>query len=203
MKKTIIFDLGGVLVDWNPQHLFRKIFPDQEEMDFFLRAVCSPEWNAQLDRGYPFKVAIAELTAEHPEYTDQINAYFDRWDEMISGSFPETVKILKKIKDDGYPLVALSNWSVETFPIALERFEFLSWFDPLIISGEIDLVKPAPEIYHYLLREISREAEECIFIDDSEANVLMAEELGFISIHFSSPEQLQVKLEEIGVVDYG
>jgi 2-haloacid dehalogenase len=156
-----------------------------------------------MDRGKSWKEAVDELAVIYPNYTKQIQAYYSRWEEMIIGPIHGTVKILEGLRGAGYPLVALSNWSAETFPIALERFEFLSWFDPLIISGEIDLVKPAPEIYHYLLREISREAEECIFIDDSEANVLMAEELGFISIHFSSPEQLQVKLEEIGVVDYG
>ena len=200
MKKTIIFDLGGVLIDWNPQHLFRKIFPDQEEMDFFLRAVCSPEWNAQLDRGYPFKVAIAELTAEHPEYTDQINAYFDRWDEMISGSFPETVKILKEIKDAGYPLVGLSNWSGETLPRVAHQFEFLNWFDPLVLSGEVEMVKPDPDIYLYLLKEINREPGECIFIDDSEVNIQTAEKLGFEGIHFSSPQQLRDRLNQLGIL---
>jgi 2-haloacid dehalogenase len=200
MKKTIIFDLGGVLVDWNPQHLFRKIFPDQEEMDFFLREVCSLEWNAQIDRGYPFKVAIAELTAEHPEYTDQINAYFDRWDEMISGSFPETVKILKEIKDAGYPLVGLSNWSGETLPRVAHQFEFLNWFDPLVLSGEVEMVKPDPDIYHYLLKEINREPGECIFIDDSEVNIQTAEKLGFEGIHFSSPQQLRDRLNQLGIL---
>jgi 2-haloacid dehalogenase len=200
MKKTIIFDLGGVLVDWNPQHLFRKIFPDQEEMDFFLREVCSLEWNAQIDRGYPFKVAIAELTAEHPEYTDQINAYFDRWDEMISGSFPETVKILKEIKDAGYPLVGLSNWSGETLPRVAHQFEFLNWFDPLVLSGEVKMVKPDPDIYHYLLKEINREPGECIFIDDSEVNIQTAEKLGFEGIHFSSPQQLRDRLDQLGIL---
>jgi len=200
MKKTIIFDLGGVLIDWNPQHLFRKIFPDQEEMDFFLRAVCSPEWNAQLDRGYPFKVAIAELTAEHPEYTDQINAYFDRWDEMIPGSFPETVKILKEIKDAGYPLVGLSNWSGETLPRVAHQFEFLNWFDPLVLSGEVEMVKPDPDIYLYLLKEINREPGECIFIDDSEVNIQTAEKLGFEGIHFSSPQQLRDRLNQLGIL---
>jgi 2-haloacid dehalogenase len=200
MKKTIIFDLGGVLIDWNPQHLFRKIFPDQEEMDFFLREVCSLEWNAQIDRGYPFKVAIAELTAEHPEYTDQINAYFDRWDEMISGSFPETVKILKEIKDAGYPLVGLSNWSGETLPRVAHQFEFLNWFDPLVLSGEVEMVKPDPDIYHYLLKEINREPGECIFIDDSEVNIQTAEKLGFEGIHFSSPQQLRDRLNQLGIL---
>jgi len=200
MKKTIIFDLGGVLVDWNPQHLFRKIFPDQEEMDFFLRAVCSLEWNAQIDRGYPIKVAIAELTTEHPEYTDQINAYFDRWDEMISGSFPETVKILKEIKDAGYPLVGLSNWSGETLPRIAHQFEFLNWFDPLVLSGEVEMVKPDPDIYHYLLKEINREPGECIFIDDSEVNIQTAEKLGFEGIHFSSPQQLRDRLDQLGIL---
>lgn len=201
--KTLVFDLGGVLIDWDPRHLYRKLIPDESELDFFLSEVCSPDWNAQIDRGKSFQEAVDGLAVVYPEYSMQIQAYYSRWEETITGPIHGAVKILEGLRGAGYPLAALSNWSAETFPKVADRFEFLNWFDPLVISGEIGLIKPAPEIYHYLLREINREAEECIFIDNSETNVLAAEELGFICIHFSSPEQLQVKLEGLGILNYG
>ncbi|MGB2962460.1 MAG: HAD family phosphatase [Anaerolineales bacterium] len=200
MKKTIIFDLGGVLIDWNPRHLYRKIFADQGEMEFFLSQVCTPDWNAQMDRGYPFKTAVGELTDQHPKYTLQIQAFFGRWEEMILGSFPETVKILGVVKAAGYPVAGLTNWSGETFPRVAHRFEFLGWFDPLIVSGKIGMVKPDPEIYHYLLKMIQRVPEKCIFIDDNEINIQTAEELGFECIHFFSPIQLRSRLEELEIL---
>jgi len=201
--KILVFDLGGVLIDWNPRHLYRKLIPNESELEFFLSEVCSLEWNKQMDRGNSFLEAVDELAVVYPKYSKQIQAYYLRWEETIAGPILGTVKILERLKGAGYPLAALSNWSAETFPKVVDQFEFLNWFDPLVISGEIGLIKPDPEIFHYLLREISREAEECIFIDDSKANVLAAAELGFVSIHFSSSEQLQVKLEELGVLNYG
>jgi 2-haloacid dehalogenase len=200
MKKTIIFDLGGVLVDWNPRYLYRKIFKDQGEMEFFLSQICSPDWNAQMDRGYPFKTAIGELTDQHPEYALHIQAFFWRWEEMILGSFPETVKILEEIKAAGYPLAGLSNWSGETLPRVAHRFEFLAWLDPLVVSGEVEMVKPDPEIFQYLLKTIQRDPEECIFIDDSEINIQTAEELGFECIHYISPIQLRSRLGELEIL---
>jgi 2-haloacid dehalogenase len=193
-NKTIVFDLGGVLIDWDPRHLFRKLFPDQEEMEFFLRTICSPAWNAQMDSGYPFEVAVAELSAQYPEYLYQIQAYYDRWEEMILGSFPETIEILEELKAAGYHLAALSNWSAETLPRVAVQFPFLDWFNPLVLSGGVKMVKPDPEIYHHLLNELKRPPGECIFIDDSYPNIQTAEELGFQSIHYSSAEQLREEL---------
>ena len=200
MKKTIIFDLGGVLIDWDPRHLYRKIFADQGEMEFFVSQVCSPDWNAQMDRGYPFQTAIGELSDQHPEYTPQIEAFFARWEEMVVGSFPETVKILEEIKEAGYPLVGLSNWSGETLPRVAHRFDFLAWFDPLVVSGEVALVKPEPEIFQYLLEMIQRDPGDCIFIDDSDINIQTAEGLGFECIHYISPRQLRSRLEELEIL---
>jgi 2-haloacid dehalogenase len=199
-KETIIFDLGGVLIDWDPRHLFRKIFLDQTEMDYFLSNICSPDWNAQMDRGYPFKRAVAELSTKHPGYAPQIQAYFERWEEMISGAFPETVLILKEVKDAGYPLAGLSNWSAETLPRVAHQFEFLKWFHPLVVSGVVKTAKPEPEIFHYLLQEINRYPQECIFIDDSISNIQTAEHLGFECIHFSSPVQLRTRLVELKIL---
>ena len=200
MKKTVVFDLGGVLIDWDPRHLYRKLIPDESEMDFFLAEICSPEWNAQMDRGEKFQEAVDELAEVYPKYSKQIQAYYSRWEEMIIGPVQGTVKVLERLRGAGYPLAALSNWSAETFPKVANRFPLLSLFDTLVISGEVGLIKPDPEIYHYLLRKINREAKDCIFIDDSESNVRMAEELGFISIYFSSPERLGGRLEELGIL---
>ncbi len=199
--KTLVFDLGGVLINWDPRRLYRKLIKDESEMDFFLAEVCSPEWNAQMDRGKSFQEAVDELELVYPKYTKQIQAYYSRWEEMIVGPVPGTVKILEGLRGAGYPLAALSNWSAETYPKVTKRFAFLSWFDPLVISGEIGLIKPDPEVYHYFLQEINREAKDCIFVDDSKANIRTAEELGFISILFSSPEQLGRRLEELGILE--
>ncbi len=200
MKKTIIFDLGGVLLDWNPRHLYRKIFSDQLEMDYFLREICTLEWNGLTDLEKSFADAVEELIPFHPEYADQIRAYHLRWEEMISGPFPGSVKILEELKAAGYPLAALSNWSSETFPIAARKYEFLGWFDPLVISGRVGFSKPDPEIFHILLAELNRDPRECLFIDDREENIQTAQQIGFETVHFSSPEQLRDSLQTLKIL---
>ena len=200
MKKTLVFDIGGVLIDWDPRYLYSKIFPDQDEMEFFLRAVCSPEWNVQMDGEKSFNDAINELIPHHPEYADQIRAYFLRWEEMIAGDVPETVKILGELKDADYPLAALSNWSSETFPIAHAKYEFLDWFEPLIISGRVGLVKPDPDIFHLMSCSIDRDPDQCIYIDDTKHNVQAAAEIGFDTIHYLSPQQLRSDLISRGIL---
>ena len=202
-KPTIIFDLGGVLIDWNPRYLYKKICSDQDQMEYFLSEICSPAWNAQMDRGYPFEKAVAELSEQHPQYSAQIHAFNDRWEEMISGSFPGTVKILEDVKKGGYPLAALSNWSGETLPRVADRFAFLKWFDPLVVSGDVKMVKPDADIFRYTLGELGRDPQDCLFIDDSSANIQTAQELGFQTIHFSSPDQLRAQLETLGILKNG
>ena len=200
MKKTIIFDLGGVLIDWNPTYYFQDVFSDQAELDFFLEEICSPAWNALMDQGKTFKQSVIDLSEEHPEYADQIQAYSDHWIDMIGGPIPDTVKILEELKEAGYRLAALSNWSAETFPKVAHRFEFLDWFDPLIISGEIGLIKPGPDIFHYILKELGQEASDCLFIDDNLENIQAAAELGFAVIRFSSPAELKEELQSQGIL---
>ncbi|MCJ7717354.1 MAG: HAD-IA family hydrolase, partial [Anaerolineales bacterium] len=170
MQKTIIFDLGNVLIEWDRRALFKKLFNEGTELDYFLDHVCSLEWNSQIDLGGSFEKAVQERILDYPEYTLQIQAYLMRWDEMITGTIPGMVKILNELREAEYPLAVLSNWSAETFPRVSDRFEFLGWFNPLILSGEIGLIKPDPEIYHHLLRVIDRCAADCIFIDDSLPN---------------------------------
>jgi 2-haloacid dehalogenase len=201
--KTIIFDLGGVLIDWDPRNLYRRLFSDQEEMEYFLKYICTPEWNAQMDQGKPFQEAMDELSAAHPEYSVQIQAYLPRWEEMLSGPIGDSVKILGELKNLDCHLTALSNWSKETFPRVADRFEFLDWFDPLVISGELGLVKPDPDIFFHLLELINKKPGDCLFVDDSRQNIRLAEELGFYCIHFQSPGQLRSDLEKLGILDNG
>jgi 2-haloacid dehalogenase len=200
MKPIIVFDLGGVLLDWDPRHLYRKVFSDPDEMEYFLREICSPTWNHQMDSGKPFQEAVAELQREYPKYKEQIAIYDSRWVEMVSGEFSGTVKLLRELKAAGYYLAALSNWSMETFPRIKDQYPFLDWFDPLVLSGEEGVSKPDPEIYHILLEKLGREAGDCLFIDDMEKNLLAAEKLGFGVIKFLSAEGLRAEIMQRGIL---
>lgn len=196
-RPTIVFDFGGVLMDWDPRNLFKDMFNgDEAEMEYFLQVVCSQEWNRNQDAGYPFAKAIAERIERYPAYKPYIQAYHDRWIEMISGPIHGTVEILIKLRDAGHHLCALSNWSADTFPLVHERFEFLSWFDEVVISGSEKMIKPDPGIYKRLLSRINQEAQDCLFIDDVEDNILAAKRLGFQTIHFTSPECLAQELRD-------
>ena len=199
MNKTIIFDLGGVLIDWDPRHLYSQIFPDQDEMEFFLKAVCSPKWNTQMDGDKSFSDGIEELIAIHPEYADQIQAYISRWEEMIGGIYSDSFQILSDLKEAGYQLAALSNWSSETFPIVHAQYEFLDWFEPLIVSGQVGLVKPDPQIFNLLLCSVDRDPGDCIYIDDMEHNVKAASEVGISAILYTSSKQLRRELKSQGI----
>ncbi len=199
-KKTLIFDLGGVLLDWDPRYLYRKVFDDRVEMEYFLEKVCSPEWNAQMDTARPFQDAIDELIPRYPQYAEPIQMYYSRWYEMMGGDFPETVNILRQLKEAGYPLAALSNWSGETFPRVRKEHRFLDWFDPLVLSFQLGVAKPHPEIYQALLKELGEQARDCLFIDDSDENVQEAKRQGFSTIHFQSPAGLREALSEMGLL---
>jgi 2-haloacid dehalogenase len=200
-QPTIIFDIGGVLVDWNPKHLYRKMFDgDEAKVNQFLTTVCPFEWNAKVDAGYPFAKAIEERAALFPEYEAEIRAYLDRWEEMIGGDFPGTVEIVAALREQGYPLYLLSNWFVETYPLIYNRFEFLHWFEDVILSGDVKVAKPDPAIYHATLERVQREAGDCLFIDDSEKNIRAARELGFQTILFTSSEQLHAELSGQGLI---
>ncbi len=196
-KPTIVFDLGAVLIDWDRRHLYRKMFNGRTaELDHFLDNVCTLAWNAEMDAGRPFTDAITAKIAEFPQYEPYITAYQSRWEEMTVGSISGTVEILAELRQAGYPTAALSNWSVETFPLVRPRFEFLNWFDEIVLSGEVKVNKPDPAIYHILLERINREPQDCIFIDDSLSNIQAARQLGFQAIHFQSPAQLRSDLKK-------
>jgi 2-haloacid dehalogenase len=189
--KAVVFDLGGVLIDWDPRHLYRQLLADDAAVEEFLATVCTPEWNAELDRGRPFAEGVAELVERHPEHAAEIAAYHERWPEMLGGEIPGTVEILAELRAAGVPLYALTNWSAETFLISRDRFEFLDWFDGLVVSGEERVIKPDPRIFRLLLDRFGLDPGATFFVDDSEANVAAARELGLDAVRFTGPEQLR------------
>jgi 2-haloacid dehalogenase len=198
---TIIFDLGGVLIDWNPRHLYRKIFKTEEEITWFLENVCTGEWNDQQDAGRSFEEATQELIGKFPDHKEAIHAWYSRWQETISGPMPGTVELLKSIKDSGkYKLYALTNWSAETFPWALDNFEFLHWFEGIVVSGVEKTRKPFPEFYQILFDRYNINPSEAIFIDDNVKNVEGSKNIGLPVIHFQSSEQLKQELIKLGVL---
>ncbi len=199
--KTIIFDLGGVLIDWNPRYVYRQIFDSEEKIDWFFENICTHDWNEKQDAGRSLAEATGELVAKYPEYENEVKAYYGRWEEMLGGPIDATVDIFRKLRDGGkYKMYALTNWSAETFPVALERYDFLRWFDGIVMSGEEKTRKPFADIYHTLLNRFKVDASEALFIDDSLRNVKGAEEVGINTIHFQSSEQLLNDLREMDIV---
>jgi 2-haloacid dehalogenase len=193
-RPAIVFDLGGVLIDWNPRHLYRKLIDDETRMEWFLAEVCHSAWNEEQDRGRTFAAAIEEAVAQHPEHRPLIAAYFERWDEMMAGPIEGSVTILEELKDAGYELHALTNWSAETFPFARDRFAFLEWFETILVSADVGLIKPDPRIFELLLARIGRPPAECVYIDDNPKNAAAAAALGFDAIAFQGPDQLRAEL---------
>ena len=203
MKKidTIIFDLGGVLIDWNPEYVYLDVFNDnREKMQWFLNTICTSDWNENQDAGYPMAKATAERINLFPEYEKEIKMFYGRWIEMLGGAISETVDILKNLKKlNTFKLIALTNWSHETFPIALNRFRFLQWFEGIIVSGEEKTRKPFPEIYNITLNRYRIKAENSIFIDDNLTNVEAANNLGINGIQFKNAKQLINELKTYNI----
>ena len=198
---TLVFDLGGVLIDWNPEYLYSKIIPDEKERKWFLTTVCTPDWNEQQDAGRSLVEATGHLVGKYPEHEAAIRAYYDRWTEMLGGPIRETVEIFRELKfHTQLKLYALTNWSAETFPVALELYDFLHWFDGRLVSGEEKVRKPFPEIYRLLIGRFGIEPAEAIYVDDNIRNVLPARELGFHGIHFRTPALFKKELEGLGVL---
>ncbi|MDN3550925.1 HAD family hydrolase [Mucilaginibacter aquaedulcis] len=201
MINTIIFDLGAVLIDWNPHYMYRTLFSDEQEMKNFLAEICTSDWNEEQDAGRALQEGTDILVARFPEHEANIRAFYGRWSEMLGEPFHGTVELLKQLKASGkYKIYALTNWSAETFPVALERYDFLGWFDGIVVSGTEKMRKPAPEFYQILLDRYQVEANEALFIDDNYRNILAAEKMGIKSIHFTSSEQLEAELKGLGVL---
>jgi 2-haloacid dehalogenase len=194
VKKAILFDLGGVLIEWDPRRLFRPLISDEAELERFLAEVCTPAWNLAIDAGKPMEEAVRELQLLHPEASGFISLYHSAWANMLGDAIHGTVSVLRELKSEGLKVCALSNWSAQTFPIAQARFAFLTWFDQIIISGDVGLAKPDPAIFTLALARCGLVPEETIFIDDVPANVAVARELGLDALLFQSPERLRKDL---------
>lgn len=197
---AVVFDIGGVLLDWNPRHLYRKLFDDEEAMDRFLEEVCTLEWHATHDLGTPFDVSCARLAAEHPEYADMIWAWGTRTEEMIAGPIQGTVEILRALKQQGVACYALTNMEAETYPLRRERYDFLRWFEGTVVSSAEGVAKPDAEIFRRLLTRFGLAAATTLLIDDSAANVAAASALGMQAVRFQSPPQLRRWLQAAGVL---
>jgi 2-haloacid dehalogenase len=199
----VIFDLGGVLIDWNPRYLYRRLFAgDEAAMEEFLARICTPEWNLMLDGGRPFAEAVAELVAAHPHERHRIEAYHRRWIEMVAGPIRPTVAVLEELSTHGVPLWALTNWSAETFALVRDdpSYAFLDRFRTIFVSGELRLVKPDPAIYRHVLAAIGAPAEDCLFVDDSPANVAAAAALGIAAHRFTEAAGLRAMLADLALL---
>ena len=206
MKKfdTVIFDLGGVMVDWSPDYVYKTIFKDEEEMKIFLREICTPDWNEEQDGGRTIQEATQTLIAQFPEHETNIRVFYDRWEEMLKGPIDGSVDILRELKEsNNVKLYALTNWSAELFPIALNRYEFLHWFEGRLVSGEEKMRKPFMEIYELLLKRYNIDPNRAVYIDDNLRNLAPPKQLGLHTIHFSSPEQLRKELEDLQLLPAG
>jgi 2-haloacid dehalogenase len=194
-RSVAIFDLGGVVIDWNPRYLYRKLFDGNDRaMEHFLATVCTPSWNELQDGGRTFADACASLKATHPGETELIDAWFKRYDEMLGGEIPGTTEILTEMRCRGITLYALSNWSTETFPIALSRFECLKWFQGVLLSGEVRLLKPDRRIFEVFLKTFAIDPARAIYIDDRRANVEVAASFGMYGILFTDSRSLRAEL---------
>ncbi|MFT5237306.1 MAG: 2-haloacid dehalogenase [Flavobacteriaceae bacterium] len=198
--KNIVFDFGGVLVDWNPRYLFKDIFNDDEKMEHFLGNICSDSWNIQQDAGRTLADGTKILQEQFPEDSEMIQKFYDGWEVMLKDEIPENTKLLSQFDREKFRLWGLTNWSGETFPIALERFDFFKEFEGIVVSGDEKMIKPNEEIYLLLLERYSLKAEESIFIDDNYKNIIAANKLGFHTIHFTENVNLEKRLQELGLL---
>lgn len=199
---TIIFDLGNVLIDWNPRYLYRKIFKTEEEVTWFLENICTAEWNDKQDGGRSFEEATALLLEKHPQHPEAIKAWYGRWQETIGGPVHDSVEILKTLKENShYHLYALTNWSDQTFPWALDNFNFLHWFEGIVISGVEKTRKPFPDFYNILFNRYRVDPAKALFIDDNFKNIEGAKAVGLNVIHFKSSAQLKSELQHMGLLE--
>ena len=197
--ENIVFDFGGVLVNWNPRYLYKDHFQNDKEMEHFLKNICTDEWNLEQDRGRTLMEGTVLLQNKFPEFHSMIQLFYDKWDTMLKSDIPETVSLLYKLKTK-YKIYGLTNWSAETISIAYDRFPFFKEFDGIVVSGKEKMIKPNKQIYHLLLDRYNLKAENTIFIDDNMDNIRAAEEIGLQGIHFESPSQLETRLSSINVI---
>jgi 2-haloacid dehalogenase len=199
-RPAIIFDFGGVLLDWNPRRVFLKYFnEDADAVEKFLADADFFAWNYEQDRGRPYAEGVAEASARFPEFAEYFKAYDVFWDESLSGQIQSSVDTLKPLKDGGYKLYALTNWSHEKYTFVDRRFAFLELFESILVSGQVQIAKPDPRIFQLMLEQIGRPAGECVFIDDSAANINTARALGFKTIQYESSDQMIAEMRQLGI----
>jgi 2-haloacid dehalogenase len=197
---TVIFDIGNVLIEWEPRHLYRKLFAEESRMEWFLANICTGAWNLEQDRGRSFAEGVRELTLRHPEWVSEIRAYDERWGEMVPGEVPGSVAILDKLLGRHLPIFGISNFSTEKFAYARERFGFLDRLNGVVVSGHEGLLKPDAAIYRLFLERYGRQARRCLFIDDSPANVEGARKIGMNAAWFQDAPQLERELVTFGLL---
>lgn len=198
--KNIIFDFGGVLMDWDPRYFFKDYFNDDEKMEYFLKNIAQDEWNIEQDRGRSLSDGTEIQVKKFPEWEKEIRAFYDNWTIMLKSDIPQNVEILRKLKNTDYHLFGLTNWSAETFPYALENYDFFQIFDgKIVVSGTEKLIKPDPKIWYILLERYNIQAGESVFIDDNPKNIEMAQSLGFETIHVTPETNLEQELAGLGI----
>jgi len=196
---TVIFDFGGVLIDWNPRYMYRNEFEEISEMEYFLDKVCTDDWNLQQDKGRSLAEGTSILQEKFPEHAVKIRLYYDQWEKMVKGDIPQNVALLRKLKEK-YKLYGLTNWSAETFPIVFNRYPFFTLFDGIVISGEEKLIKPDRKIFEIMLERYLLKAENALFIDDNRNNIQAANEIGFATIHVQEKTDLKSELYAMGLI---
>jgi 2-haloacid dehalogenase len=196
---TIIFDFGGVLIDWNPRYMYRDEFEESSEMEDFLSRICTDDWNLQQDKGRTLAEGTRMLQEKFPEHAMKIQLYYDQWEKMVKGDIPQNVALLQKLKEK-YKLYGLTNWSAETFPIVFRRYPFFTLFDGIVVSGEEKLIKPDKKIFEIMLERFRLEAKYAVFIDDNLNNIQAAKELGFATIHVQEKTDLKRELHAMGLI---
>jgi 2-haloacid dehalogenase len=198
---SIIFDLGGVLIDWNPDYLFKDVFDNEEDKKFFFENICTPDWNEEQDAGRTIEDGTNLLIQQFPEHEANIRMFYDKWEQMLKGPIQDTVDIFKSLKEsNNFKILALTNWSAELFPVALEKYDFLHWFDGRVVSGEEKTRKPHKEIYDIIISRFNLEPSTTLFIDDNIRNINAANELGINTIHFQNPNQFKTALIEMNLL---
>jgi len=200
MKKAIVFDFGGVLIDWSPYHLYRKLLPSDDAVREFLEEINFSEFNKKLDAGYSFSKMKEELLLKYPRQQELVRAFFERWMECTGDAIQPTVDIMLEVKAAGYPVYGLSNWSHETFPLLKHRYPFLPQLDDYLLSGMAGVAKPDEEIFRLFLQHIDRHAEDCVFIDDAQVNIDAARRLDFTGLLYSTAPQLRADLVNLGIL---
>ena len=196
---TIIFDFGGVLIDWNPRYMYRNEFEESSAMEHFLEQICTDDWNLQQDKGRSLAEGTRILQEKFPEHAVKIQLFYDQWEKMINGDIPQNVTVLRNLKEK-YKLYGLTNWSAETFTIVFKRFAFFTLFDGIVISGEEKLIKPDKKIFELMLDRYRLEAKNSLFIDDNMKNIQAAKEMGFVTIHVTEKTDLKRELYALGLM---